>query len=90
MQLAINLKFLFTFVIFFRIYHNWLYYIITDLIGPYLSLVYIVVFVGEVATDDRVYLLLHEGTDVVEYCLFLLAHLFFYILSTQNQSKLQL
>jgi hypothetical protein len=77
MQLAMNLKFLFTFVMFFKIYDHWQYYIIAYLISPYLSLVYIVVFVSEVAADDRVDLLLHEGTDVVEHCLFLLAHLFF-------------
>ena len=59
------------------IYDQWQYYIIAYLISPYLSLVYIVVFVSEVAADDRVDLLLHEGTDVVEHCLFLLAHLFF-------------
>lgn len=52
MQLAINLKFLLTFVMFLRIYVCWQYYIIANLIGPYLGLVYIVIFVCEMAADD--------------------------------------
>ena len=46
------------------------------MVGPDLSIVDVVVLVGEVVADHVVHLLLHEGTDVVEHGLFLLAHRF--------------
>ena len=74
MQLAINLKFLFFEVIFFRIYIKERNYIIADLIGPCLSVVDVVVFVLEMLTDDSVDLCLDEDTNVVKDDLFLLGH----------------
>jgi hypothetical protein len=52
-------------------------YVITDLIRPNLSIVNVVVFISEMAADDVVHLLLNEGADVVEHCLFLLTHMLF-------------
>lgn len=53
---------------------RWMY-IITDLVSPDLSIVDVVILVGQVVTDHVVDFLLHEGTNVVEYCLLLFAHL---------------
>ena len=44
------------------------------MVGPDLGIVDIVGFVGEVAADDVVDLLLDERTDVVEHGLLLLTH----------------
>lgn len=53
------------------------FYVIADLIGPYLGIVDVVVFIGKVAADDVVDLLLNEWANVVEYGLFLLSHVMF-------------
>lgn len=50
-------------------------YIVADLVGPDLCIIDVVVLVGEVAADDCVDLLLHEGTDVIEHRLLLFTHL---------------
>ena len=52
----------------------WIFYIITNLVGPYLSVVDVVAFIGKVTADHTVDLLLNERANVVEYCLFLLSH----------------
>lgn len=49
-------------------------YIVTNLIGPDLRIIDIVVFVGEMVADDVVDLFLHEGADVVKDSLFLFSH----------------
>lgn len=49
-------------------------YFIAYLVGPDLSVVDVVILVGEVVGDDSVDLLLHERPDVVEHRLFLLTH----------------
>lgn len=75
MQLAMNLKFLLTVVIFLRIYDSCKSYIVADLVGPYLRIVDVVGFGGEVVIDNAVDFLLDERTDVVEDSFFLLGHL---------------
>ena len=52
-------------------------YVITNLVGPYLGVVDVVVFIGKVTADHIVDLLLNERSNVVEYCLFLLSHALF-------------
>jgi len=49
-------------------------YIIADLVRPDLSIVNIVIFIGEMDVDDVVDFFLDEGTDVIEDCFFLFAH----------------
>ncbi len=49
-------------------------YIVADLISPYLCIIDVVVFVGEVIADDGVDFFLNEGADVVEYSFFLFTH----------------
>lgn len=59
-------------------------YIVTNLISPQLSIVDIVVLVGQVLTDNIVHFLLDEGTDVVKHCLFLLTHFYYSDLYNPN------
>jgi CBS domain-containing protein len=61
-------------------------YIVADLVGPDLSVVDVVVLVGEVIADDVVDFFLHERTDVVEDCLFLLAHFYIAIQIAHSQA----
>ena len=49
-------------------------YIIADLVRPDLSIVNIVIFIGEMDVDDVVDFFLDEGTDVIEDCFFLFGH----------------
>lgn len=44
------------------------------MIGPDLRIVYVVVLIGEMVVNDVVDFFLDKRTDVVEDCLFLLAH----------------
>ena len=50
-------------------------YIIADLVRPDLSIVNIVIFIGEMDVDDVVDFFLDEGTDVIEDCFFLFGHM---------------
>ena len=49
-------------------------YIITDLVGPDLCIVNVIVLICKMVVDDVVDFLLHERTDVIENCLFFFSH----------------
>jgi hypothetical protein len=51
-------------------------YVVADLIGPNLSIVDVVVFVGEMIIDHVVDFLLYELPNVIENSLLLLTHIF--------------
>lgn len=59
-----------------------LVYLVADLVCPDLGLVYVVGFLVQLVRDYFVYLLLHEGADVVEHGLVCLRHPSTFWLST--------
>jgi hypothetical protein len=58
-------------------------YVITDLVGPNLGVVDVVVLIGEVVADHVVDLFLNKWTDIIEHRLLLFAH-YLFIATTIN------
>ena len=50
------------------------YYLIADLVGPYLCIVHVVTLAAQVVVNHVVDLLLNERADVIENSLLLLSH----------------